>query len=378
VPCLVGSPSLLRHGREFVEKRKINSTKLNASSSRADVVIERSRMASADFAGESNRNHGCKSFELHMGRSRDFSISEKSFISQYNCRRPIDWTGCFANGQPLEIEIGSGLGETLLRNAQVNPGRNYIGIERDWKRVKRTLRKIKSIGNIRVLQMDAHVALLRLVEEKTINRIYSLFPCPWPKKGHEKHRLFSSEYLRLMNSRLTDGGSAQVVTDYLPFFHWACEQVPGTGFGMEKEVIPPQFDTKFERKWCATGQKEFYQLTLLKKEHVAIPLEEDQELKAYFLDNFLPESFTCRDITGETSIIFKDFIFDNKREKGMIHLVVSEPDITQHLWTIIVKGKERWCLAKAEGHTVLPTKGVARAIKHVAEEIKRAQEEQTA
>ncbi len=314
---------------------------------------------------------------LIMGRSRDFSISKKSFISQYNSQRPIDWTGCFANAQPLEIEIGSGLGETLLRNAKANPDRNYIGIERDWKRVKRTLRKIKGIDNIRVLQVDAHAALARLVKEKTINRIYSLFPCPWPKKGHEKHRLFSCEYLRLMNSRLMDGGSAQIVTDYLPFFDWICGQVPGTGFRMEKEITPPRFDTKFERKWRATGQKEFYQLTLLKNEHVPIPLEEDQELKAYFLNSFLPDSFECRDITGEESIILKDFIFDAKREKGMIHLVVSETDITQHLWVIIVKGKNGWCVAKAEGHTVLPTKGVARAIKHVAEEIKRAQENLT-
>jgi hypothetical protein len=39
--------------------------------------------------------------------------------------------------------------------------------------------------------------------------------------------------------------------------------------------------------------------------------------------------------------------------------------MTQHVWLTIVKSHHGWAIAKAEGHTVFPSKGVALAIRHV-------------
>ena len=112
-------------------------------------------------------------------------------------KRPADWSGHFASAQPVDVEIGFGNGDFLVRTAQTQPQRNFVGIEQQWERVYKTLKKVNrsEIDNVRVLLVDAWVALERLFLPRSIERIYCLFPCPWPKKEHAKHRLFSQSFL---------------------------------------------------------------------------------------------------------------------------------------------------------------------------------------
>ena len=275
----------------------------------------------------------------------------------------------------MDVEIGFGLGEFIVRLAQEHPERNFVGIEQDWQRMKKALRRIEQVNqgrslsqtldNIRLLQVDAWVAFMRLFPQRSIDRVFALFPCPWPKERHTKHRLFSRDFLRLVNSRLKDAGQVQIVTDHHPFFAWMMSEMTDTGFSVGTKLIEPQFDTKFERKWCREGHKEFLELQLQKQKHWDVPVEEDEALRVYFVKDFDPDRFAFDDVTGETSIILKDFIYDAARKKGMIHLVVAEPGITQHVWVVIVQGAKGWCIAKAEGHTALPTRGVAQALRVV-------------
>ncbi len=310
-----------------------------------------------------------------MIHSRYQDISVKSFISHYHVKRPIDWTEAFVATRPLHVEIGSGLGEFLVQMASRQSDCHFVGIERDWKRVKKILQKTGSVDNIRVLQVDAVVAMERLFAPRTINRMYCLFPCPWPKERHIKHRLFSHDFFKLLNSRLVESGEMQIVTDHLLFFNWMQEQTGQTGFKTQTRSVKPQFDTKFERKWCREGQKEFFELNLVKEEHCDVPLEEDVQVKVYFADHFDPGQFHFPDVKGNVSVILKDFLFDTERQKAMLRVIVAEKNMTQHVWIAIVKcrpPKERqWCIARAEGHTVIPTKGVAFAIRHVFETIKK-------
>jgi len=115
--------------------------------------------------------------------------------------------------------------------------------------------------------------------------------------------------------------------------------------------------------WKASGN--FFELHLEKQEHLCVRPKEDEPLKAYYIDQFDSSRFQFKNIVGETSVIFKDFIFDEKRHKGMIHVVVAEKNITQHAWIVIAESSRGWCIAKAAGHTVLPTQGVALAIRAV-------------
>ena len=81
---------------------------------------------------------------------------------------------------------------------------------------------------------------------------------------------------------------------------------------------------------------------------------------------------SLEEVTGETSIILKDFLCDEKRERAMVRVIVAEKSITQHVWISVVKGKKGWCVGKASGHTALPTKGVAMAIHQVYQAVCRS------
>ena len=301
--------------------------------------------------------------------------SFKPLICAHALGKPIDWNEQFGRCAPLDVEIGFGMGEVLMRMAQTSPGRNFVGVEQHWERISKTLRSItkqqlaspNTLDNIRILRVDARVVFERLLAPKSIDMVYCLFPCPWPKKGHVKHRLFANDFLRLLNNRLKTGGKLNIVTDFPPYFEWILSQTKRTGFQVETQTIQPRYDTKFERKWREAGQEEFLELNLQKKRHIEIPLKEDVALKSYTLTHFHAERLTLDDVKGDVSVIFKDMIFDQDKQKVMIRVLVAEEHLTQHFWITIRKKQNSWRLARAEGQNFFPTPGIAHALAVVYE-----------
>lgn len=292
-----------------------------------------------------------------------------------SCQLPRDnfpLKGLFDNDGFLEVEIGFGLGEVLVQNAKNNPNRNIIGIEQNWERICKCLKtavrlneKGHSLKNLKVLKADAKQAFKWYFKERSVHYIYCLFPCPWPKKGHIENRLFSAQFLSLLNNRLVDEGQLRIVTDYYPYAQWIKEQVIGTGFKLEEKRVDPQYNTKFEKKWVSEGQKEFFEVLFLKKEHKIVEEKEKVEMKAYRLDDFNPEQFVLPDWKEDISVINKEIITDQKQNKVLIHLVVSESELSQHFWALITKDKGYWQICKMSGQAFFPTPGIAKALEHV-------------
>lgn len=294
-------------------------------------------------------------------------------VMPYMLGKPVNWSEQFEHPAPLHVEIGFGMGEVLMRMAQGDPDKNFLGIEQHWERIYKTLRAITrarltdpgALRNIRILKIDARVVFERLFAPEGIDAIYCLFPCPWPKKGHVKHRLFTREFLKLLNNRLKKGGGLKIVTDYYPYYEWVLGQSARTGFKIETGTVAPVYDTKFERKWAGEGQKEFFQLNFIKKRHIVVPALEEHVLKSYAIDDFKPDHFRLENVTGDTSVIFKDMIYDGARQRAMVQVLVAEEHLTQHVWIIITKKKDRWSIAKAEGQYIFPTPGIAKALELV-------------
>ena len=290
--------------------------------------------------------------------------SFKPLILWLKAERPIKWQQRFGSERILEVEIGFGYGEFLVRLAQTHPERNFVGLELKWASVQKALRNIAqaNVTNVHLIQAEARVAFDRLFLPKSLHRVYSLFPDPWPKKGHAKNRLFSHAFLKLLNSRLVGGGEARIITDYQPYSNWILEQVPGTGFEAFCKSIPPRFGTKYERKWHERGQREFYELQLLKQEYVEIPLKEDTPLKSYHVEHFDPDRFQPANERGDIVVEFKEFLYDPKQQKGMALVVVAEQNLTQNFWIEIGQERELWYIRPAKGYGVVPTMGVQRAL----------------
>ena len=304
--------------------------------------------------------------------------SFKSLVSPYELEGPIDWSKRFNRCAPIDVEIGFGVGEVLMRMAQESPGRDFIGIEQHWERICKTLRVMTKeqsqapgvFGNIRILRVDARVVFERLFSPESIDSVYCLFPCPWPKKGHIKHRLFNNDFLRLVNSRLKEGGKVRIVTDFYPYSQWVLDQVKGAGFRVETETIQPQYETKFERKWRDEGQEEFFRLDLFKKKHIEVPVKKDIVLKNYTLNEFNIDRLQLRDEKGQISVIFKDTVFDRDQQKGMILALIAEEHLIQHFWITIIKKGNVWRIARADGQNFFSTPGIAKALALVYEAAK--------
>ncbi len=287
---------------------------------------------------------------------------------------PLNQVAVFGRQAPIEIEIGFGTGEYITKVAGDHPETDFLGFEQCAKRVLKTLRKIHDAGssNIRLMRMDAVWALKYLFSEKALSRVHCLFPCPWPKKRHAKHRLFSPQVLKLINNRLTDGAQLYIVTDHRPYFDWILENVPETGFDVGSNIIPAKFGTKFERKWAEAGQSEFFELTLAKTVHQDGDTAEKVEMKTYFFDQVDFAKVRLENVWGPLTVKFGELLYDPQVKKAVVDAVVSEDDRAQHIWIIIVHTARGWCVCPAAGTVVLPTEGAQKAIALVAEAVRQS------
>jgi len=291
-------------------------------------------------------------------------LSLKPLILWQEAEHPIDWVKRFQREAPLDVEIGFGNGEFLCKLARSRPDRNIVGIEVSWGCVRRALRFInrEELSNVKLLLVDTRVAFELLVGPKTIQRVYSLFPMPWPKERHVRHRVFSHSFLRLVNNRLAADGEVRIITDFDPYVEWIHEQVPGTGFSMERVSITPSFDTKYERKWCGEGQESFTDLRLIKQEHLDFFVNKEQPVKTYRAAAFDPSRFRPRQERGEVVVEFKDFLYDPEQKRAMARAVVVEDDLNQNIWLAIDWKESVWHIHVASGSNVVSTVGVQRAL----------------
>lgn len=284
---------------------------------------------------------------------------------------PLDWSKEFDKDRPIQLEIGFGNGEYLVKCAKEAPDSNFIGVEMTWGSIKRACRNAarENVENIRLLWEDARAALAWDFAPRSLSGITALYPCPWPKKRHAKFRLFQPDFVSLCNSRLVDGGTLTVVTDAEPYRDEMLETntVENTGMKTSLEVIPASFSTKYEKKWEDTGQTEFYRVTFTKVDHQEIPTPEVQLVRHHVVPNFEPKTFSPEDEKSHFSVQFKQFIFDQDKQIGLLEVHTHEETIEQHFYIRIKKQENGWKIHPAGGPPLLPLASVQRALDIVAE-----------
>ena len=297
-----------------------------------------------------------------------FYISLKPFLNHGDILRPTVWSSVFSNDHPLEVEIGFGNGEYLERISRENPQINFVGFEQYCERIHRTLRKLSRTGldNVRVLRLDARAGFERYFAPRTISRVHCLYPPPWPKKSDIKHRLFTTDFLRLVNSRLVEGGVLKIVTDHHPYIDWVQENIQDTGFTVEFKNIQANYGTKFEKKWVDGGQSEFYELVLTKHHHISVGVKEDFPMQSYLIDQFNPDNFGFKDYSHEgVAVSFKEILYDAKRKVALVHVIACDGPMAQNIRIVIAHSPKGWRVNLAEGTMLMPTQAVSQALECV-------------
>ncbi|MCL5990800.1 MAG: tRNA (guanosine(46)-N7)-methyltransferase TrmB [Bacteroidetes bacterium] len=127
----------------------------------------------------------------------------------------LDWKQVFVNGRkPDLIDIGCGKGAFLLESALQYPDKNILGIELRKQPVDWIAGVIQgeNLQNCAVLWYNITNGL-GFVDSNSIEKIFYLFPDPWPKRKHYKRRAFNSDSIVEFARVLKKGGEFYLATD---------------------------------------------------------------------------------------------------------------------------------------------------------------------
>jgi tRNA (guanine-N7-)-methyltransferase len=126
----------------------------------------------------------------------------------------LDPLSSFPQACPIWLEIGFGGGEHLIWQARQHPEIGLIGCEPFINGVARllTLADAEGIGNVRVVVDDARL-LLDALPDACLERIFVLFPDPWPKARHRKRRIVNPGTAAAFGRLLRPGGEVRLATD---------------------------------------------------------------------------------------------------------------------------------------------------------------------
>ena len=169
----------------------------------------------------------------------------------------VDPVKVFGRQAPLTMEIGFGMGDSLLTMASENPERDFIGVEVHKPGVGRLLHEIaeKVLHNLRIYRHDAKEILRDCIAADTLDCIQIFFPDPWHKKRHNKRRLVQSEFVEQLRPKLKIGGTLHMATDWVPYAEHMMEVMSESeGFANTQDngAFSPRPDdrpiTKFEKR----------------------------------------------------------------------------------------------------------------------------------
>ena len=129
---------------------------------------------------------------------------------------PIDFVTVFAREAPRILEIGFGMGLSLLETAAAHPENDYIGIEVHRPGVGSLLAGIEEakLTNIRIFCADAVSVLQQCISDNSLDIIQIFFPDPWPKTRHHKRRLIQRSFVELLSNKLKPFGRLHLATDW--------------------------------------------------------------------------------------------------------------------------------------------------------------------
>ena len=166
-------------------------------------------------------------------------------------------------GERSWLEIGFGGGEHLAHQAGLHPDISFIGAEPFVNGVAKLLALIEesNLQNVRIHDGDAR-DLIEALPDQSFERIYLLYPDPWPKARHNKRRLVSDETLKQLRRILEPDGLFLFASDIDDYVAWTREHVAAHG-GFTEEGDPAlPFDdwiqTRYEAKANREGRSSAY------------------------------------------------------------------------------------------------------------------------
>ena len=131
----------------------------------------------------------------------------------------------------LWFEVGFGGGEHALALAAAHPNVGLIACEVFENGICSLLSRLMPEGeeasalvppNLRLWNDDARL-LLRALPDACLDKLFLMFPDPWPKARHAKRRFVHPEQIALVARVLKPGGEWRIASDDSTYQDWVAE-----------------------------------------------------------------------------------------------------------------------------------------------------------
>jgi tRNA (guanine-N7-)-methyltransferase len=151
------------------------------------------------------------------------TLVESAWLPSRRILEAYDWEEVFGRVAPVELELGSGDGSFILELARRHPEVNYLAVERLMGRARKIVKRTQAgkLRNIKTWRLDSSYVVAHLCPAQSIQRVWILFPDPWPKARHHRRRLIQPEFLESLRRILEPGGEVRFATDHEDYFQWA-------------------------------------------------------------------------------------------------------------------------------------------------------------
>ncbi len=173
---------------------------------------------------------------------------------------PIDLNEAFADpAKPILLDLGCARGRFLLRMAEVDSTRNFLGVEIREPLVDEANRLAEETGfeNLHYSFCNAMLWLRELLKEIPAGQIEMVtiqFPDPWFKKRHAKRRMVNAELVDAIIGKLGPTAMIFVQTD----IEFLAEEMFGifrSDLRLTENLISENpFEVKTERELAVEGK----------------------------------------------------------------------------------------------------------------------------
>ncbi len=245
----------------------------------------------------------------------------------------------FGKRTPSFLEIGFGKGHFLEYLLSFNE--SAVGIEVSKEMIELVSKRLSPYTErLFLFHGDARFIIKYVLPEMIFEKIFLLFPFPWPKERHKKRRIYEGDFPKVIWKALKEEGKFYVVTDEEEFLSELKERFLKDGLFSESEfeedLKEKAYQTKYAKKWKEKGKKIF-----------SLCLKKNQ--KEFFLEKRIkitgkPDHFLLKSTEFPEDYMRKeeDRVFTLKQvfssESGMIFKFFSkEEDLSQTLFFLMEK-----------------------------------------